>query len=46
VTFNGLSVVAAIIEIGRGGQPVAFLILGAAALTTVGMVLALYRRGR
>ena len=46
VTFNGLSVVAAIVEILRGGPPIAFLILGAAGLTTVGMALALYRRGR
>jgi hypothetical protein len=46
VTFNGLSVLAAIFEIGRRGPPIAFLILAAAAFTTVGMVLALYRRGR
>lgn len=46
VTFNGLSVVAAIFEIGRGGPPIAFLILAAAALTTAGMIMALYRRGR
>jgi hypothetical protein len=46
VVFNGLSVVAAVVEIARGGPPVAFLILGAAGLTTVGMALALYRRGR
>jgi hypothetical protein len=46
VTFNGLSVIAAIVEIIRGGPPVAFLILGAAGLTTVGMALALVRRGR
>jgi hypothetical protein len=46
VTFNGLSVIAAIIEIANGAQPVAYLILAAAAFTTVGMALALYRRGR
>jgi hypothetical protein len=46
VTFNGLSLIAAIVEIIRGGQPIAFLILGAAGLTTVGMGLALARKGR
>ncbi len=46
VTFNGLSVIAAIIELLRGGPPIAWLILSAAGLTTVGMALALYRRGR
>ena len=47
VTFNGLSVIAAIIEIlGERAMPVAYLILAAAGLTTVGMTLALYRRGR
>ena len=46
ITFNGLSVIASIIEIVRGGPPVAFLILAAAAFTTAGMALALYRRGR
>ena len=46
VTFNGLSVIAAIVEIIRGGPPIAFLILGAAGLTTVGMALALARKGR
>jgi hypothetical protein len=46
VTFNGLSVIAAIVEIIRGGPPIAFLILGAAGLTTVGMGLALARKGR
>ena len=46
VMFNGLSVIAAIIEIRNGAQPVAFLILAAAAFTTIGMALALYRRGR
>ncbi|HEY4189339.1 MAG TPA: hypothetical protein VGM28_02875 [Candidatus Limnocylindrales bacterium] len=46
VVFNGLSVIAAIIEIVNGAQPVAYLILAAAAFTTIGMALALYRRGR
>ena len=46
VTFNGLSLIAAIVEIIRGGQPIAFLILGAAGLTTVGMGLALARKGQ
>jgi len=47
VIFNGLSVIAAIIEIVAGkAQPVAYLILAAAAFTTIGMSLALYRRGR
>ena len=46
VTFNGLSVIAAVVELIQGGAPVAYLILAAAGLTTVGMTLALYRRGR
>ena len=46
VTFNGLAVIAAVEEILRGAQPVAWLILGAAGVTTVGMTLALYRKGR
>jgi hypothetical protein len=46
VTFNGLSLIAAIVEVIRGGQPIAFLILAAAGLTTVGMGLALARKGR
>jgi len=46
VTFNGLGVIAAIIEILGDGAPIAYLILAAAGLTTVGMTLALYRRGR
>jgi len=46
VTFNGLSVIAAIVEIIRGGPPIAWLILGAAGVTTVGMGLALTRKGR
>jgi len=46
VTFNGLSVIAAVIEILGGAQPVAWLILAAAGVTTVGMGLALARKGR
>ena len=46
VTFNGLSLIAAIVELIQGAMPVAYLILAAAGLTTVGMTLALYRRGR
>jgi hypothetical protein len=46
VTFNGLSVIAAIVEIIRGAQPVAWLILAAAGVTTIGMGLALARKGR
>jgi hypothetical protein len=46
VTFNGLSVIAAIGEILNGGRPIAWVILAAAALTSMGMALALYRRGR
>ena len=46
VTFNGLSVIAAIVEIIRGGPLVAWLILAAAGVTTVGMGLALARKGR
>jgi hypothetical protein len=46
VAFNGLSLIAAIVEIIGRGQPIAFLILGAAGLTTVGMGLALTRKGR
>jgi hypothetical protein len=46
VTFNGLSVIAAVIEILGGAQPVAWLILVAAGVTTAGMGLALARKGR
>ena len=46
VTFNGLSVIAAIVEIIRGGPLVAWLILAAAGVTTLGMGLALARKGR
>jgi hypothetical protein len=47
LTFNAASVAAALMEIVAGSpQPVTFLILGAAALVTVGMALALQRAGR
>jgi hypothetical protein len=46
VTFNGLSVIAAIVEIIQGAQPIAWLILAAAGVTTIGMGLALGRKGR
>lgn len=46
VTFNGLSVIAAVIDLGNGGQPIAWLILGAAAVVTAGMAIALARGGR
>jgi len=45
-TFNGLAVIAALIEIAGGGQPIAWLILAAAGVTTVGMLAALARGGR
>jgi hypothetical protein len=46
LTFNGLSVVAALLEIAGGGTPIAWLILAAATLVTVGMGAALLRGGR
>lgn len=47
LTFNVASVLAALIEVAGGSpQPVAFVILAAAALVTVGMALALRRAGR
>ena len=46
VTFNGLSVVAAVVDIANGGQPIAWVILAAAAVVTAGMTLALMRAGR
>jgi hypothetical protein len=46
LAFNGLAVVAAILEIAGGGQPIAWLILAAAGVTTVGMAAALMRGGR
>jgi hypothetical protein len=45
--FNAASVVAALVELAGGSsQPIVFVILGAAALVTVGMTLALRRAGR
>ncbi len=47
LTFNGLAVVAVLLDIAAGtAQPIAYLILAAAGLVTVGSGLALYRRGR
>ncbi len=46
LTFNGLSVIAALAEILRGGPWIAYVILAAAGFTTVGMGVALWRRGR
>lgn len=46
LTFNGLSVVAALIEISNGGQPIAWLILAAAVLVTIGSSAAIARGGR
>ena len=47
LTFNAASVVAALVELAAGSrEPVIFVILGAAALVTVGMTLALQRAGR
>jgi len=46
LTFNGLSVVAAVLEITSGGQPIAWLILVAAGLVTIGSAAAIARGGR
>jgi hypothetical protein len=46
LTFNGLSVIAAALQITSAGTPVSYLILAAAGVTTIGMALALYRGGR
>jgi hypothetical protein len=47
LTFNGTSLLAALLEIASGGaQPVAYLIIGTAGLVTVGTALALRRDGR
>jgi hypothetical protein len=46
LTFNGLSVIAALLEITSGGQPIAWLILAAAGLVTVGSATAIARGGR
>ena len=47
ITFNAASVLAALVEIASAGtvQPVAYVILAAAALVTAGMFLALQRDG-
>lgn len=46
LTFNGLSAVAAVLEITSGGQPIAWLILVAAGLVTIGSAAAIARGGR
>jgi hypothetical protein len=46
ITFNGLSVIAAVLDLSNGGQPIAWVILGAAAVVTVGMTIAVMRQGR
>jgi hypothetical protein len=48
LVFNGLSVVAAILQIGTGtgGTVIAWVILAAASLVTVGSMLAIHRRGQ
>jgi hypothetical protein len=47
LTFNGLSVIAVLLDITAGTvQPIAYLILAAASLVTVGSAVALLRRGR
>jgi hypothetical protein len=46
LTFNALSVVAALLEITSGGQPIAWLILAAAGLVTIGSATAIARGGR
>ena len=47
LTFNLLSVIAVVLDIAAGtAQPVAYVILGATGLVTVGTIAALVRRGR
>jgi hypothetical protein len=47
LTFNGLAVIAVLLDIAAGtAQPIAYVILGAAGLVTVGTAFALYRNGR
>ena len=47
LTFNGLSVIAVLLDIAAGTvQPIAYVILAAAALVTVGTAAALVRKGR
>ena len=45
VVFNGLSVIAAALDIGAG-RPITYVVLVAAAAVTVGMLVALIRGGR
>jgi hypothetical protein len=45
IVFNGLSVIAAALDVG-GGRLISYVILGAAAAVTAGMLLALIRGGR
>jgi hypothetical protein len=47
LTFNGLSVIALLLDIAAGSaQPIAYVVLAAASLVTVGSALAFYRGGR
>jgi hypothetical protein len=46
LVFNGLSVVAAILQMSTGTYGIAPVILAAAGVVTVGSAVALYRRGR
>jgi hypothetical protein len=47
ISFNGLSVVAVLLDIYAGtAQPIAYVILAAASLVTLGSALALVRNGR
>lgn len=47
LTFNGLSVIAALLDIAAGtAHPLTFVILAAAGLVTVGSTVALWRGGR
>ena len=47
LTFNGLSVIAVLLDVAAGtAQPIAYVILAAAALVTVGTAAALMRGGR
>lgn len=45
LVFNGLSLVAAVLQITAAPTLIAWLILGAASLVTLGSALALARRG-
>lgn len=46
ITFNGLSFIAAVLDIASGGTPIAWVILAASGLVTVGMSVAVMRGGR